>query len=129
MAILKFAKIPKLHFSFLILLPLAIIIETFQHKFKVGDSINQFILYRSTFILLYLIIGFIVLSFLKNYISTECMFWALIGWILILLVILTILIFFKPPGQHWEWKHVVDVISWTSGPLILYPLVEKFLLK
>lgn len=122
---LKFAKISKWSFAFLIMLPLAIIMEYYQHRIRVADDPNNFILVRDSLAVLFLIVGILALVFVKNTpISKE---WIFIGLSILLMVILCVLEHTKPTGVHWEWKHFVDIIAWTAGPLLAYPIIHKLL--
>lgn len=71
LAILKIVKISRWQFGFLVLLPIAILMEWYQHRMKVADSVNQFILVRDSVVLIGFIVSFFVLSLLKNYFSPD----------------------------------------------------------
>lgn len=50
----------------------------------------------------------------------------LLSGILLVIISTSIDYFFKPSGQHIEYKHFIDVIAWVTGPILITPLFKKW---
>lgn len=123
----RFIQISKLHFSLLLILPLAIIIEYFQYTQRVADNVNKTVLLRDLILTGTIIISFIFLYFFKTNFSD-------LTKVTLIIILATILFFIafcfeqhKPSGDHYFYKHILDVLAYTLGPFIIYPLIIKYL--
>ena len=123
--VLQFFKISKIQFV-LAILPLAIIIEYIQYKQNIGDSLSGGIILRDTISILFLLVGFFVLSYFKKSLSPG------IGVILFVTLLLLLFLvdwyFDKPVGHQHFYKHIIDVLAYLLGPFVIYPFIAKFFL-
>lgn len=123
---LKFFKLSKWPFALFIMLPLAILMELYQHRIHVTDSPNGFIIARETGILIFIALGALAVSAAKTHlhINPELVFLTLI---IVLALSLSFMERMKPAAMHWDWKHYVDIVAWTAGPILAYPFIIKLL--
>lgn len=124
--ICQFTEMTKVYFLFVIF-PFALVTEYYQYKHNVVDSINKVALVRDLIsILLILIFTFFLYYFQTSfsYQNKTIMIFILMMLILLLNIIMEP---YKPAGQHYVYKHIIDVAAYILGPFIIYPFMIKYL--
>lgn len=125
LAFIQWKAMSRIRFS-LIILPFAVFVEYIQFARQVTDSISKVVLIRDTIFVLLIISLAFIFDFFKAALSTQVKIVLSITMMVLLIIASLFIEQYKPAGQNFFYKHILDIMAYVSGPLIIYPFVAKY---
>jgi len=119
LALMRWTNWP-MTFFMLVFMPINVAMEYLQHFLRVSDSAGHLVLVRDTSFTFLVLVSFFCIYYFKQVISAENKIFLLIGLMISLVIVSVFIEPLKPEGKHHEYKHILDVISYTLGPLVYF---------